>query len=322
MRLRPRLRALRPPLRARPRRPVPGLRARGCPRDRVRSRASAPYADGARAALAPARRLALRGAAAARPRRPPPAPRPRLDPDRRHAAPGGVGRRAPPARQGRGAQPDGVVQGQGQRGRGGPGSVTPGEGRGLRLDRQCRHVPCRGRCERRPALRDLRAGLGARAQARAAARLRCPGRARAWQLRRDLGAVPAGLRPLRLVQPQRRREPLARRGQEDRGPRDGGAVRRRAARLGRGVGRRRLHDRGDRQGARRDAGARLRLARPEAARRAGGRRAPARGRVSSRPRPRARARPRRSPTASASATRATGARPSRACATRAAASSP
>ena len=43
---------------------------------------------------------------------------------------------------------------------------------------------------------------------------------REGHLRRDLGAVPARLRALRLVQPQRGREPVAGRGQEDLRPRD------------------------------------------------------------------------------------------------------
>ena len=143
-----------------------------------------------------------------------------------------VGGRAAAARQGRGPQPDRLVQGPGERRGRRPRPLPPGEGRGLRLDRQRGHVAGRRRGQRGPAVRHLRPRVRARAQGGAAPRLRGAGLPRSRQLRRHLGDVPAGVRPLRLVQPQRRREPDARRGQEDGRPRDRRAVRRRRCRTG------------------------------------------------------------------------------------------
>ena len=72
--------------------------------------------------------------------------------------------------EGRGAEPDCLLQGPRERGGRRPRPLAPGEGRGLRLDRQRRDVPGRRRRERGAALRHLRSGVRARAQGGAAPR--------------------------------------------------------------------------------------------------------------------------------------------------------
>ncbi len=222
-----RLRALRARVRPRPRRPLPGLRSRGRARDRVRPAPGAADADAAGAALATALRLALRGAAARAPgaRRPPLAPgwTPILDTPRL-------------------AEWTGVRQ-----------LLVKDEGRNPTAsfkDRASAVGVARALSRRREVVACASTGNAATSLAGAAASVGLPCvifvpesapepklaqllvfgarvRARAGQLRRHLGALPARLRAPRLVQPQRRREPVAGRGQEDRRPRDRGAVRRR-----------------------------------------------------------------------------------------------
>ena len=215
------LHALRTALAARPGRSLPALRSGRRPRHRVRSRAR--RAARSRAARS-CRARATSGATASCCPFPDGAPRPPAPagwtPIAVRRTPGPVGRRARAVPEGRGAQPHRLVQGPRERDRRGAGGGAARARRGLRVHRQRGLLP--GRCRRRPrpARGHLRARVRARAEGRAAPHLRGARHPRARHLRRDLGAVPARLRHLRLVQPQRGREPVAGRGQEDVRPRD------------------------------------------------------------------------------------------------------